>query len=117
MFMNIGDVFDIVGLWLTINFLYGRGEVRLLVAGFSWGFSHALSTHLIPLVIGARKSAFSWVHVQRGLESNLDLIFFIAFATLVWLSKSTKRHGTAALIYQLTLVWLTVALARNTIFA
>lgn len=117
MFMNIGDVFDIVGLWLTINFLYGRGEVRLLVAGFSWGFSHALSTHFIPLVIGARKSAFSWVHVQRGLESNLDLIFFIAFATLVWLSKSTKRHGTAALIYQLTLVWLTVALARNTIFA
>jgi hypothetical protein len=115
--MNIGDIFDIVGLWLTINFLSGRGEIRMLVAGFAWGFSHALSTHFIPLVIGARKSAFSWAYIQRGLESNLDLVFFVAFATLVWLSKSTKRHGAASTIYQLAWVWLTVALSRNTIFA
>lgn len=115
--MNIADVYDIVGLWLTINFLYGKGEIRFLVAGFSWAFSHALSTHFIPLIIGARKAAFSWIYVQRSLESNLDLIFFTALATLVWLSKSTKRHGTLAVANKLAYVWLAVALARNSIFS
>jgi hypothetical protein len=88
-----------------------------MVSGFSWGFSHALSTHFIPLVLGARKSAFTWAYIQRGFESNLDLVYFIAFATLVRLSKSTKKHTGTPLFFQLTWVWMVAALLRNTIFA
>ncbi|KAI6172665.1 hypothetical protein M3Y98_00998700 [Aphelenchoides besseyi] len=116
--MNIADVYDVVGMWLAISVIYGRGEVRFLVTGFSWAFAHSLASHFLPLILGARKSAFQWGYIQRGLESNLELPFYVAMATLVWLSKSTKRQDTAGLtINRFSWLLLAVVLSRNPTFS
>ncbi|KAI6233985.1 hypothetical protein M3Y99_00851800 [Aphelenchoides fujianensis] len=116
--MNVGDLYDVVGMWLAISWIYGRGEIRFLVTGFSWAFAHSLATHLLPLLLGARKSAFQWGYVQRGLESNLELPFFVGVAALVWLTKSTKRQEASGLSpNRLAAFLLLFALCRNPAFS
>ncbi|CAD5208506.1 unnamed protein product [Bursaphelenchus xylophilus] len=111
--MNSGDLFDVVGLWLAINIVSGRGEVRFLVSGFSWAFAHSIASHLLPLFIGARKMAFSWAYVQRGIEANADMVFFIGLATFVWLSKRNDKNN----IYRVAMGFVLVGWARTAILA
>jgi len=111
--MNVADMYDIVGLWLAISWISGRGVVRFIVAGYSWAFAHSLSTHLLPLIIGARKAVFHWAFIQRGFEANLDLVFFVAMATLVWLN---QRHDAALSVNRLSMALLLVGLCRNPLF-
>jgi len=63
----------------------GKGEVRFLTTGLSWATSHSIATYLIPLFVGSRVAAFHWRYIQMALESNIDLIFYLSLAPLVWM--------------------------------
>ncbi|CAD5205677.1 unnamed protein product [Bursaphelenchus okinawaensis] len=107
--LNTGDLFDVVGLWLAINMATGRGEIRFLVSGFSWAFAHSVASHLLPLFIGARKMAFSWAYIQRGIEANADMAFYVGLATFVWLSKRNDKNN----IYRIAMAFVLIGWARE----
>lgn len=80
------DTIDILGLYLVIAYsLAGKGEVRFLAAGLGWSAADCLATRILPFWVGARGLGFDWRYIQMGLESNLNLVHFVAVAGLVWL--------------------------------
>ncbi|VDN60276.1 unnamed protein product [Dracunculus medinensis] len=95
------DIFDVIGLHLVImNLIAGKSEIRFLATGIGWAFAHSVASRLVGFWVGARATAFHWKFIQMALESNIDLIFYIA---LVWLFsrndlKSKMKRFVALLI-------------------
>ncbi|VDN29581.1 unnamed protein product [Gongylonema pulchrum] len=80
------DIFDVMGLHAVIVYLMaGKSEVRFLAAGLGWAFAHSVASRLVGFWVGARATAFHWKFIQMALDSNIDLIFYVAMAALVWL--------------------------------
>ncbi|VDK46950.1 unnamed protein product [Anisakis simplex] len=83
---NSADIFDVIGLHVVITYLMaGKSEVRFLTAGLGWAFAHSVASRLVGFWVGARATAFHWKFIQMALESNVDLVFYIAMSALVWL--------------------------------
>uniref|UniRef100_A0A0M3ILK9 BOS complex subunit TMEM147 n=2 Tax=Ascaris TaxID=6251 RepID=A0A0M3ILK9_ASCLU len=94
------DIFDIIGLHVVIAYLMaGKSEVRFLAAGLGWAFAHSVASRLVGFWVGARATAFHWRFIQMALESNIDLIFYIAMAALVWLfSRNDLQAGMKRIV-------------------
>uniref|UniRef100_A0A915EM58 BOS complex subunit TMEM147 n=1 Tax=Ditylenchus dipsaci TaxID=166011 RepID=A0A915EM58_9BILA len=95
---NSVDVVDVLGLHLAISyFISGKGEIRFLAAGLGWAGAHSLASYFVGLFVGSRTTGFHWRYIQTAMESNVDLVFYMSMATLVWLfnridmAKNTKR--------------------------
>ncbi|VDM96823.1 unnamed protein product [Thelazia callipaeda] len=89
------DIFDVMGLHTVIVYLMaGKSEVRFLTVGLGWAFAHSVATRLVGLWVGARATSFHWKYIQMALDSNIDLVFYIAMAALVWLfTRNDLRSG------------------------
>ncbi|MFH4976542.1 hypothetical protein AB6A40_003251 [Gnathostoma spinigerum] len=89
------DIFDVIGLHVVMTYLMaGKSEVRFLAAGLGWAFAHSVASRLVGFWVGARATAFHWKYIQMALDSNTDLIHYIAMATLVWLfSRNDLQPG------------------------
>ncbi|KAL3085240.1 hypothetical protein niasHS_010309 [Heterodera schachtii] len=80
------DIIDVMGLHFAIAyFLSGKGEVRMLTAGLGWTAAHSLLTYFVVFFVGARATGFSWRFIQTAFKANLDLIFHLSLASLVWI--------------------------------
>lgn len=89
---------DILGLYLvfTYNFVTGEDETRVLNAGIGWTLGEVISSRLAPLWVGARGLEFEWKHLQLAMVSNLNMILYLALATLVYLRYRTKWAHSAS---------------------
>uniref|UniRef100_A0A914HVW6 BOS complex subunit TMEM147 n=1 Tax=Globodera rostochiensis TaxID=31243 RepID=A0A914HVW6_GLORO len=80
------DIIDVMGLHFAISyFLSGKGEVRMFTAGLGWTAAHSILTYFVVFFVGARTSGFSWRFIQTAIKSNLDLVFHLSLASLVWI--------------------------------
>ena len=79
------DTADIVGLYLIIQRVAGKGQVKVLVAGLGWAFAELILTRIIFLWVGARGIEFDWKYIQNSFDANINLIHYITMACLVWL--------------------------------
>merc|ERR1719228_2684790 len=52
------DMADLVGIYLVMSRVAGRGSVKVLVAGLGWGFAELVLTRLVFLWVGARGVEF-----------------------------------------------------------
>uniref|UniRef100_A0A914CDJ8 BOS complex subunit TMEM147 n=1 Tax=Acrobeloides nanus TaxID=290746 RepID=A0A914CDJ8_9BILA len=100
---NNADLIDLLGLHLAISYLLsGKGEVRFLSAGLGWAAAHSIASYALFFFVGARTTAFHWKYIQTALESNIDLVFYLSMATLVWLfNRSDLNVSTRRLVYAL----------------
>ncbi|KHN87842.1 Transmembrane protein [Toxocara canis] len=88
------DIFDVIGLHVVITYLMaGKSEVRFLAAGLGWAFAHSVASRMVGFWVGARATAFHWKFIQMALESNIDLVFYIAMPALVWLFSRNDLHA------------------------
>merc|ERR1712142_1404591 len=79
------DLGDLVGLYLVMQRVAGKGQVKILVAGVGWAFAEFLLTRVIFLWVGARGIEFDWKYIQKSLDSNVNLVHYLTLAALVWL--------------------------------
>uniref|UniRef100_A0AC35GKD9 BOS complex subunit TMEM147 n=1 Tax=Panagrolaimus sp. PS1159 TaxID=55785 RepID=A0AC35GKD9_9BILA len=105
-FKSLADGIDILGLYLAITYLFsGRGEVRFFAAGYGFAIGHAIGTFLVPFLTVARATAFHPKYIQYAMEANLDLVYYLAFAAIIWLQ---SRHDISS--KNRTIVFLSLAL-------
>merc|ERR1719250_432288 len=82
------DIADLVGIYLVMSRVSGKGAVKVLVAGLGWGFAELVLTRLVFLWVGARGVEFDWRYIQKRFDAIISL------ATLVWMwTKRNSQHG------------------------
>ncbi|TRY78691.1 hypothetical protein TCAL_04238 [Tigriopus californicus] len=89
------DLVDIVGLYLVIQRIGGKGQVKVLASGLGWAFAELLLTRIIFLWVGARGIEFDWKYIQNSIDSNISLVHYLTLACLVWLA--VRRDANPAL--------------------
>ena len=68
------DLGDLIGFYLILTSVVGKGEMRFMIAGLGWATAELVMTRFIPLWVGARGTEFDWVYIQMSLESNINLV-------------------------------------------
>lgn len=100
------DLGDLIGFYLILTSVVGKGEMRFMIAGLGWATAELVMTRFIPLWVGARGTEFDWVYIQMSLESNINLIQHVATATLVWL---WSRHDLNKSLQPVVMVLLALS--------
>merc|ERR1719461_2140489 len=78
------DMADLVGIYLVMSRVSGKGSVKVLIAGLGWAFAELILTRLVFLWVGARGVEFDWKYIQKSLDANISLVHFLTLACLVW---------------------------------
>ena len=65
------DLADLIGLYVVIGRVAGKGQVKVLVAGLGWAFAELVLTRVIFLWVGARGIEFDWKYIQNSFEANI----------------------------------------------
>ncbi|XP_011500103.1 PREDICTED: transmembrane protein 147 [Ceratosolen solmsi marchali] len=84
-FKSTIDIADLIGIYIVLNGIPGKGHAKVLTAGIGWAGAEVVLTRFLLLWIGARGAEFDWKYMQKSLESNIYLVQHITTATLVWL--------------------------------
>ncbi|XP_056639832.1 BOS complex subunit TMEM147 [Diorhabda sublineata] len=79
------DLADLVGLYLVLASIPGKGHSKVLTAGIGWATAEVILSRALLLWVGARGAEFDWIYIQKCLESNILLVQHIITATLLWL--------------------------------
>ncbi|KAF7991499.1 hypothetical protein HCN44_008811 [Aphidius gifuensis] len=103
------DLLDLVGIFLVLNRIPGKGHAKILTAGVGWAGAEVLLTRFLLLWIGARGAEFDWRYIQKSLESNILLIQHITTACLVWL---WSRHDLRRVLVPLVITMLILTVYR-----
>merc|ERR1719219_449543 len=98
------DIADLIGIYLVMQRVSGRGSVKILVAGLGWAMAELILTRLVFLWVGARGVEFDWRYIQKSLEANISLVHFITLACLVWTWTRKESNQSSGLTGVLSLV-------------
>uniref|UniRef100_A0A1L8D9B4 BOS complex subunit TMEM147 n=1 Tax=Nyssomyia neivai TaxID=330878 RepID=A0A1L8D9B4_9DIPT len=79
------DIADLMGLTLVLSRIPGKGHSKLITAGLGWATAELILSRALMLWVGARGAEFSWIYIQKCLESNILLVQHLTTATLLWL--------------------------------
>jgi len=99
------DLADLVGLYVVLAGIPGKGHSKVLTAGVGWATAEVILSRAVLLWFGARGAEFDWKYIQKCLESNISLVQHVATATLIWLwsrhdlKSNFKPVVTALLIF------------------
>ncbi|XP_003386780.1 PREDICTED: transmembrane protein 147-like [Amphimedon queenslandica] len=107
------DVIDILGLYLIITKLLGKGDKKILVTAIGWASSEAIATRFLPLWFGARGTEFDWKYIQMSFISNFNLIFIFSVCTFLWL---WSRKDTSINVLSLLGVLISIIIYRQILF-
>lgn len=79
------DFADLAGLAFVLSRIPGKGHSKLVTAGLGWATAEVILSRGLLLWFGARGTEFSWLFIQKCLESNILLVQHLTTATLLWL--------------------------------
>lgn len=79
------DLADLVGLYVVLAGIPGKGHSKVLTAGIGWATAEVILSRALLLWFGARGAEFDWRYIQKCLESNVSLVQHITTVTLIWL--------------------------------
>lgn len=71
------DIADLLGLAVVLSRIPGKGHSKLITAGLGWATAEVILTRGVTLWVGARGAEFSWLYIQKCLESNISLVIMI----------------------------------------
>lgn len=72
------DVADLVGIYLVLSSIPGKGHAKVLTAGVGWAGAEILLTRFVLLWFGARGQEFDWKYTHKCFESNISLVRFFS---------------------------------------
>lgn len=73
---------DLLGLAVILSRIPGKGHSKLITAGLGWAAAEVILSRGLLLWFGARGAEFSWIYIQKCLESNISLVGFVAYYPL-----------------------------------
>lgn len=76
---SIVDISDLVGLYIVLRGIPGKGHAKVLTAGVGWAGAELVFTRFLLLWIGARGAEFDWKYIQKCIDSNINLVIFLHF--------------------------------------
>lgn len=79
------DFIDLIGIALMLSKIPGKGHSKLISVGLGWSTAELVLSRALTLWVGARGAEFSWIYIQKCLESNILLVQHLATTTLLWL--------------------------------
>lgn len=79
------DLADLVGLYIVLGSIPGKGHSKVLTAGIGWATAEVILTRALLLWVGARGAEFDWKYIQKCLESNIALVQHVSTVALLWL--------------------------------
>lgn len=68
------DIFDLLGIAFVLSRIPGKGHSKLISAGLGWAAAEVILSRGLILWVGARGAEFSWMYIQKCLESNISLV-------------------------------------------
>lgn len=68
------DFADLVGLYIVLSRIPGKGHSKLITAGLGWATAEVILSRGLMLWVGARGAEFSWLYIQKCLDSNISLV-------------------------------------------
>lgn len=68
------DIFDLLGIAFVLSRIPGKGHSKLISAGLGWAAAEVILSRGLILWTGARGAEFSWIYIQKCLESNISLV-------------------------------------------
>jgi len=89
------DIADLVGIYIVMQRVSGKGSVKILVAGLGWAMAELILTRLVFLWVGARGVEFDWRYIQKSLDANISLVYFLTLACLVWTWTRKESNQTS----------------------
>nr|CAH7729498.1 unnamed protein product [Callosobruchus chinensis] len=98
------DLADLIGLYLVLSSIPGKGHSKVLTAGIGWATAEVILSRALLLWVGARGAEFDWIYIQKSFESNILLVQHIVTATLVWLWSRHDLHNNLRTIVTVMLV-------------
>lgn len=104
------DLVDLLGLAFVLSKIPGKGHSKLITAGLGWATAEVILSRGLMLWVGARGAEFSWIYIQRCLESNILLVQHLTTATLLWLF---SRHDLDKKFVPLVIVLLVATSFRG----
>lgn len=75
------DVADLLGLAIVLSRIPGKGHSKLITAGLGWATAEVVLSRGLLLWVGARGAEFSWMYIQKCLESNISLVKIISIGS------------------------------------
>eukprot|EP00096_Caligus_rogercresseyi_P003924 TRINITY_DN1781_c0_g1_i1.p1 TRINITY_DN1781_c0_g1~~TRINITY_DN1781_c0_g1_i1.p1 ORF type:complete len:241 (+),score=48.50 TRINITY_DN1781_c0_g1_i1:128-850(+) len=79
------DLVDLGGIYLALQRISGKGQVKILIAGVGWAFAELILTRVIFLWVGARGIEFDWKYILKSFDANISLVHFVSLSCLIWL--------------------------------
>lgn len=79
------DLVDLLGIYLVMQRVAGKGHVKVMVAGLGWSFAELLFTRVVFLWFGAKGVEFDWRYIQNSFDANISLVHYLTLSCLVWL--------------------------------
>jgi len=93
-FKDSMDLVDLIGMYIALSRIPGRGHMKVLTAGIGWGTAELLLTRAFAIWVGAKGVEFNWRYIQMALDANTSLVHNVAIAALVWLwSRHDMKPG------------------------
>ncbi|XP_055349953.1 BOS complex subunit TMEM147-like [Paramacrobiotus metropolitanus] len=78
------DLIDLAALHHIVNKLTLKGDLKFVATGLGWAFAELLAFRVMPFWLEARGSEFSWVHLMSAMEANINLVYYISIAAMLW---------------------------------
>lgn len=80
------DFADLVGLYIVLSRIPGKGHSKLITAGLGWATAEVILSRGLMLWVGARGAEFSWLYIQKCLDSNISLVCISAIKCCIFRS-------------------------------
>lgn len=71
---NSVEIADLLGIAFVLSRIPGKGHSKLITAGLGWAAAEVVLSRGVLLWVGARGAEFSWLYIQKCLESNVLLV-------------------------------------------
>lgn len=68
------DGADLLGLAFVLSQIPGKSHSKLITAGLGWATAEVILSRGLLLWVGARGAEFSWIYIQKCLDSNIALV-------------------------------------------
>lgn len=92
---------------MVLSRIPGKGHSKLITAGLGWATAEVILSRGLTLWVGARGAEFSWIYIQKCLESNISLVIeFISKFTWFFLWPSFYFEFKIQHLTTSTLIWL-----------
>nr|CAI5835843.1 unnamed protein product [Callosobruchus analis] len=86
------DLADLMGLYLVLSSIPGKGHSKVLTAGIGWATAEVILSRALLLWVGARGAEFDWIYIQKCFESNIllgNIIYLCSYyAFHLWIAVS-----------------------------